>query len=376
MPTMNARFLSLLILISFVGTSGPISAAADPKDANVARVAVLKYQDKTGTKNFEYMPASLKEAIGGSMHEKFEFVEADIGKVEAAAAAVRAQNKGIIGPKEAAEICRRADIDILIYGNFTYDESAKLININTMISLGSADKFRSLKPTDNRVDATIFQAADKVATDIVGEITRVAKEQQEAKGQVANKEKGKTQLQKIEKPIRWADSNWMFSAGAGAVYPLVSQANAKPKTEPTLSFHASRRVYGPWYAGVYGNYGGIRTQSSSSVTSYEANLDVAAAALFGGYYWDISNRWRLNGILGGGYYYGKFNRYSNCESTCSGTSSGESFIVKNPFLVARGGGHFLIFSFLSVGIEAEYRMYYDTKPVSAVSGSLMISGVF
>ena len=84
-----------------------------------ARVAIVKYQDKTGTKNFEYMPGSLQEAIGGSMHKKFEFIEADMSKVEPIVAQVRAKNKGVIGPKEAAEICRLADIDILIYGDFT-----------------------------------------------------------------------------------------------------------------------------------------------------------------------------------------------------------------------------------------------------------------
>ena len=85
-------------------------------------------------------------------------------------------------------------------------------------------------------------------------------------------------------------------------------------------------------------------------------------------------------MLGGGYYFGKLSVYSNCSSSntscysAGGTSTNEQ--VKNPFFMARSGIHFLIFSFLSLGVEAEWRMLYDSKPVQTVGGALSLSVVF
>lgn len=344
----------------------------------MARVAIVKYQDKTNTKNFEYMPGSLQEAIGGSMHKKFEFIEADAAKVETIVAQVRAKNKGNIGPKEAAEICRLADIDILIYGDFTYNKQEQEIEIHTNISLGSTDKFRLVPAVENRVDSTIFQAADKVATDIVVEITKVALEQQQAKGKTELDKKKKTQLEKTEKSTTWADINWNFSLTPGAIYPLLSRDNAQIKTEPSANILAMYRLKSRWHVGLFGSFTSLKSNANS--TPYTANMDHVAAAATLGYYFDLSPRWRLTTMLGGGYYFGKLNVYNTCSSgnTMCSTSTGGSTDqqVKNPFFMARSGIHFLIFSFLSLGVEGEWRMYYDSKPVQTVGGALSLSVVF
>jgi hypothetical protein len=44
--------------------------------------------------------------------------------------------------------------------------------------------------------------------------------------------------------------------------------------------------------------------------------------------------------------------------------------------MARTGIHFLVFSFLSLGVEAEYRMLYDSKPIHAAGGAISLSVVF
>jgi len=371
--------LRRLAAVALIASTTLLYAAEEkPKTADMARVAIVKYEDKTGTKNFEYMPGSLQEAIGSSMHKKFEFVEADMGKVEPIVAQVRAKNKGKIGPKEAAEICRLADIDILIYGDFTFNKEEQEIEIHTNISLGSTDKFRLIVPTENRVDATIFQAADKVATDIVAEITKVALEQQQAKGKTELDKKKKTQLEKTEKSTTWADINWNFSAGLGATYALINRSNATSKPEPGLSALAMYRLRGKWHVGLFGAFTSLR--SNSTTNPYETSLSYLATAGTMGYYFDLSPRWRLTTMLGGGYYFGKLSVYSNCSSSntscysAGGTSTNEQ--VKNPFFMARSGIHFLIFSFLSLGVEAEWRMLYDSKPVQTVGGALSLSVVF
>lgn len=363
-----------LLAILTAGTC-PVFAA----NAEAARVAIIRYDDKTGTKNFEYMPGSLQEAITKSMHKKFEFVEVDASKVEPIAAEIRAKNKGKITPKEAAEICRQADIDILIYGNFTFDKANNEIEIHTEISLGSPDKFRSLQPTENRVDATIFGAADKVAGDITAEITKVALEQQQKKGKEAKDakdKKGKTQLEKTEKTKTWAETNWMFTASIGPSMPLVSRDNAEPKVDGMMSVHGVKRLKGNWHLGIFGSYGGIKSNGKNSPARTE--LDVWAGAVTGGYFFDLSPRWRATTAIGAGYYFGNLNRYIDCGSGCSNSSfTSENTKIRNPFGVARAGIHFLIFSFLSLGLEADYRLYFDSpKPVQVGHASLSISAVF
>jgi len=168
--------------------------AAKPE---TAKVAIIRYDDKTGTENFGYMPDSLREAIGKALHSKFEFVDADVAQVEQIVAQVRSQNHGKLTAQEAGEVCRLADIDILIYGNFLFNKSKNSIEIHTEISLSSTDMPRNPQPTENKVDATIFQAADKVAADIVTEITQVAREQQQAKGKTTLESDEKIQLEKL-----------------------------------------------------------------------------------------------------------------------------------------------------------------------------------
>lgn len=353
----------------------PAFSAAGPE---AARVAIIKYDDKTGTKNFEYMPGSLQDAITKSMHKKFEFIEVDASKVEPIAAEIRAKNKGKIGPKEAAEICRRADIDILIYGNFTFDQTKNAIEINTDISLGSTDKFRTVTPVQNRVDATIFGAADKVAGDITVEITKVAQEQQQARGKLAEEKgkKGKTQLAKTEKEKTWADTNWMITLAGGPTLPLISRSNADPKVDGALDAIGVRRLKGGWHIGLLGSLGGIKSQSNSSGAKSELRFYAGAAT--GGYFFDLSPRWRATSALGLGYYFADFSRYQDCGSNCANSGfTGENFKVKNPFAVARLGIHFLLFSFLSLGLEADYRMFFDSAgPVQAAHATLSIAAVF
>lgn len=356
---------------------------AKGKGAEVARVAIIKYEDKTGTKNFGYMPGSLQEAITKSMHTKFEFVEINPETVEPSAAELKAKNKGAIDPKTAAEICRKTNTDILIYGNFTFNTEEKEIEIQTYISLGSTDKHRTLRPVENRVDATIFQAADRVAADIVAEITKVAIEQQQAKGEAEKKDqKGKTALARTEKSTTWADTNWMIHIMAGANKPLLSSSNATQKVKETSSVEIFRRISGNIHLGVAGSYFGIQSDQTFTGASVTAKLDgVDAAALFG-YFFDLSPRWRLTTSLGAGYFLGSYYSNLNCSGGCSSSNgstgyNGESFKVRNPVFMVRSGVHVLLFSFLTLGFTGEWRMHYDSpKSIHSIGGLLSVGVAF
>lgn len=369
------RFFGAASLIMFATTH----ILAQQSDA--ARVAVIRFEDKTGTKNFGYMPESLQDAITKSMHRRFEFIEVDPKAVEPVVAQVRKKNKGVITPKEAAEICRLANIDILIYGNFTFEEAQNKIFINTEISLGSTDKFRKIDPTENRVDATIFRAADKVAGDIVLEITKVAQEQQKAKGEAtaAEAKKGKTQLEKTEKTKTWADINWVFSGTLGIATRLASHPNTREDPISTINLDGLYRFKGPIHLGGFVTLQHLESHANN--TPYRAFLDYGALGAYGGYYFDLSSHWRWTTNLGMGYYVGSLNLdMSGCANPggCMpnpDVKTGKS-TVYNPFFLIRTGIHFMVFSFLAVGLEADYRMLYDSKPVHIGGGMLSISYVF
>lgn len=380
----HLRLMAFLLLSLatplFAAKKGSKAAKAAPETASAeaARVAILLYEDKTGTKNFEYMPGSLKEAITNSMHEKFEFNEVDAAKVAPTAEQIKKKNKGVIGAKEAAEICRKTDIDILIFGSFTFNEAANSIEISTNISLGSTDKFRTLQPVQNKVDSTIFGAADKVATDIVAEITRIAKEQQEAKGKAAEADKNKkTQLEKTEKRKTWADINWNIAFSPTGTRTLISRQTVNtPAIETNPNIYAMYRLRGNWHVGVSTLF--AVAGSNSQVSPYGTTVEYWAATANAGYYFDLSPRWRLTNMLGLGYYLGNYSVHSNCGGNpqCIAPNVIPKTPIRNPFFLARTGIHFLIFSFLSAGIEAEYRMLYDSKSIHSVGGALTLTFIF
>lgn len=366
----------LVVSVVLVVSSLAQAFAADAK-SEAARVAIIRYIDKTNTQNFEYMPGSLQEAITESMKKKFEFIEVDPTKVEPIVSQVLAKNNGVMGPKEAAEVCRLADIDILIYGNFTFKEADNQIVIHTEISLGSTDKFRKIEPTENPVDATIFRAADKVAGDIVAEIAKVAQEQQIAKGEEAEKDKkGKTQLDKIEKSKTWADIHWTIGPSLGIYKPLVRTENLQSPVNPNLDLQVSYRLSGAWHVGLVGKYAELLTRSRNN--PFVSNMNFGAAAATGGYYFDLSPRWRWTNDLGFGYYYGILSVFNeHCNDNLCGISPNEGrFVLWNPFFMARTGIQFLLFSFVSVGFQGEYIMLYDGNPVHGVGASFALSIVF
>ncbi|MCX7631872.1 MAG: hypothetical protein N2Z22_00915 [Turneriella sp.] len=376
---------SRILILTFFSVTALIAApkkaakeASAQASAEAARVAILLYEDKTGTKNFEYMPRSLKEAITKYMHEKFEFNEVDTKNVEPVADRIRKKAKGKIGPKEAAEICRATDVDILIFGAFTFNNQTNMIEIQTNISLGSTDKFRTLPAVQNKVDSTIFGAADRVATDIVAEITKIAKEQQEARGKApAKQEQGRTQLARTEKRKTWADINWNISLTPIYDYYFISRSNASVNDKILPSAHAMLRVFRNVHAGLFWRFTEVVTVSMNLPFRARANLNVIAASA--GYYFDFKPQWRATTAINLGYYFGIYDVSLNCPPGGSCPIQGITIpqtVIHNPYWGLRAGVHYLLFSHLALGLEAEYSSYYDSRILQSVGIALAVTGVF
>jgi hypothetical protein len=350
------------------------------KEEKLARVTILNFEDKTGAKNFGYMPDSLANAIDSSLQKRFLY-ERDEPKAAAARATELRKKRGSFGADESAEYCRISNTDILIFGSFSYDEQAHEIVIETSISLGTVDRFRILPPVRNRVDNTIFSAVDKVADTIVTELASIAKEQATRDGKAGEtaKKGEKIKIRKEEKTVAWSENNWMIGLTGGIALPILSTQYVTPSVAkaPSVSLSATRRILKGWHAGLIASYSVLQTQVRD--TTYTGELKSGDLAAIAGYYWDFKPRWRLASEIGAGYYGGYFKGLSNCNDPSGCTLSVSEFTrgVNNPLFLGRVGIHFLTLSYLSIGLTVEWRSHYDKPyPLNSIGAGLSVSGVF
>lgn len=132
-------------------------------------------------------------------------------------------------PQWAATFIKTNHTDILILGNFVFDDEAQEILVTTFISIGAKDRFRELPLRRNKVNATIFSLAEKVADDIIEELTKIAKEQQDVRkaglDALAEDTKGSRRAkdQKLElfKP-KVSTLGWQAYANGGYFLPLAA----------------------------------------------------------------------------------------------------------------------------------------------------------
>src|SRR5688572_16325204 len=144
---------SMRLLVGFFFALFACELTAAPKK-DLARLAILTFEDQTGTKNYGYLPQSLTDAVDKSLQSKFEYLREDPVRSEAARNSYPVQ--GQFTAEQAADFCRKNGLDIVIYGSFTLDRATREVVVTTRVSLGAVEKFRTLKERKNPADATIF----------------------------------------------------------------------------------------------------------------------------------------------------------------------------------------------------------------------------
>lgn len=302
--------------------------AAAKKD--LARLAILNFADETGTKNYGYLPHSLTEAIDRSLQQKFEYLREDPGAFAAA---------GAMDPERAAAFARSNNLDIVVHGSFTLDRSTKEVLVTTYLSFGGSAKFRRLKERKNPADATIFSLAEKVADDIVAEMTEVAKTQSTEKS--VTTETGKLELKK-ENVTSWESKKWYISAEAGIAGPLSNNEGLSNGLGVTLRINRDlwRRMY------IGGELGFAFTESqgngcSGSICAPSGNnFEAGYATGVLGYAFYPGNRWRIFADVGAGTARGGFR-----EDAAQGKTDQTRFVLR-----AAIGVDFLITESVSIGL--------------------------
>lgn len=348
---MRADYKKLMALFACLSISAVQLFAAD-KTKSLARVAILTYEDDTGTKNFGYMPNSLTEAIDKSLQQKFEYVREDPAKSDAARRKIK--STGILNATEAAQYCARNDVQILVLGQFKYDAAKKQIVVDTYISLGSKENYRALPERRNPTDASIFGLADKVADDIVAEMTKIAKEQKLNAGKATAAQKGeKLELEK-QIPVVWAFKDFTANLSVGVVSPI-DDLKEPYSSAGSIAVSAKRLVWRGMYAGAFMQFFKLNSRETQSA-SFSSSLTAIPLTLNLGYSWFFwSDRWRFDVELGGGYYGGKFAVNSG------GNSSGDIYskTFSNPAARSAVALHWLFLQNVSFGLEFGSVVLFD-----------------
>lgn len=185
-------------------SNGSNKEKTDQKD--LARIAIMNFDDKTGSEDYKYMSGSLGDAVDSSMQKNFTYERinpADADKIiyTAKQELIKEKIQKTKGKKTDERLdflkilAKELKVDIVIFGRYDFDQTAQLLNIYTNVYYVAINEIADLPLVSNKVDSTIFGATDKAAANIISEIQKMAQQA----SQVSEAEKAlkdKSQVQK------------------------------------------------------------------------------------------------------------------------------------------------------------------------------------
>lgn len=320
---MNKKLILTTLLYAITTSLYP----QNPPDSenSLARVAVLPFQDNTGTDNFEYMKVSLSDAVDASLQKRFEYI-----RIAPAAAAETAKTiiktKGLPDETEFAALSNALLADIIIAGSYTFNKESNQLAFETAIYVHTDKTAARLAPVERTVDNTIFEATDQTAAAIVTELERMAREAREAKEAAKGDdkpedtttveetdEKGKIRLEKEEVKITPVETQpvyqkWQLAAGLGVTKTM----NVLDQFYPlglTADFTLRYRLTPDWYIG--GNFGAYLFGADSDSNVAGTEMRYLSLQAVGGYIIDLNQTNRLLFELGTGAYALQVGEYFN-----------------------------------------------------------------
>ena len=131
-PVMIRFATFLLFSASAVSAAADASAGQKAAASDLARVAIMQFQNESQSANYEWVEKSLPDAINDSMRARFEFIRQDENKVAAVAARYKLVN-GEYQQADADKIARESQSDILIFGNFRLNETGDKLVLRAII---------------------------------------------------------------------------------------------------------------------------------------------------------------------------------------------------------------------------------------------------
>lgn len=147
-----------------------------PSQSSLAVVALPDYVDATGSKNYSYLGPSLSDAIDASMQKRFDYTRADKKVVDREVKKLWRPGKVPLD-SDVKQVAILTKSDYVIVGSYTLNKKKTQVTFSTRIFI-APDRFIQVPDVTNAVDATLFDATNKVAAEIVRVIEADAREQQ------------------------------------------------------------------------------------------------------------------------------------------------------------------------------------------------------
>ena len=363
------KIWAFVIITAMIGSSNSIYSqkkAAKASSQELAKVAILSYDDKTGTKNFAYMSESLSDAVNRSLKKNFQYRRIGAGKVKLA------QNKANLTMTNAKElkkieaIAKSTKADIIVFGEYVFDSKAKELVITTKVYLAGANNIRTLPKTRNAVDSTIFRATAIVAATLVTEINVMIVELKKKRGEATDEkpDKGK---KKLTKDLSGKKSIWLSKKKSTGI---VLMPTYLPENDNTglnkISIHFRKKLKNRLYTNLSIDLLQIQKFVEYSNQTVETKFTAASLTATIGYMIPVQ-RFNFFGEIGGGYFIGE-------SYAVFATAGGEVIedTAYNAVATARLGAEFLLLPWISIGVITDYTMYYDNiSPIHSLSTGIV-----
>ncbi|MDH4199538.1 MAG: DUF1566 domain-containing protein [Spirochaetia bacterium] len=160
---------SVILLASFALTADESKNNGNQTgDKRQVSIAIIPFEDKTGSPNYAYLAESIQDAVGAEMGKKFSFKSVDPAKLkEAFSDSDISKRSDLEAIKKSAETL---NADFMIFGDYIFNSKTNQIEMTTQLYLPLIKSNRQLKKISNAVDSSLFSATAKVANSVIVEI--------------------------------------------------------------------------------------------------------------------------------------------------------------------------------------------------------------
>lgn len=149
----------------------PAFSAEAAKTSDLARVAILEFNDNTGQANYGWVKKSLPDAINDSMKTHFEFLRADSALAEKNSAQVLGYAKEF-SPEMIGQLAKQHNFDIVIFGDYNYDPKTKLAKISASVYHREGKRIIGSVVEQTKLNNDVFTKIEVISKKIVEHIYR------------------------------------------------------------------------------------------------------------------------------------------------------------------------------------------------------------
>jgi len=353
------------------------------KGDDLARVAILAFDDRTNSNNFQYMAESLSDAINYSMLKEFTYIRIDKNELNKSTYWMQYQNLISVGKKIensdqegiqdknqqnlVKKIAKDVKSDIIIFGNYSYDLNTNELVLTANLYLALSDGTKKINSIRNVVDNTLFNATALLAKNLVAEIHSMIEEAEQKNKNTSNKAEEDIKKPKpgektaLTRKVAMAPTfDWTTKKLSVTLLPGFYMNNSPSSgcgvCQLQVTLAARFWVIQRLYFGIALDSGIIERSAfpfSAGMPSW-VSLDGIA---FVGYSIPVQ-RWLFSADIGAGYYLI--------------IDSSEKMMYYNPAFGARIGAEVLLTPVFSLGLAVNAHLLYD-DPKMFLFGGLGVS---